>query len=81
MKINNEKINLPLKGKHKAEYKAMLKKALPNFEKAMACDPNNQFSASIKNIFGTLKDNNSVNSLVAKLAVLSKECVDFLSED
>ncbi len=81
VRLNDEKSDVALRNKYIAEYKATLRKALPHFEKAMACDPNDQVLASIKNIFGALKDTASANSLDAKLAVLSKECIDFLSEE
>lgn len=81
VKINNERGNIALRNKYIAEYKANLKNALPHFEKAMACDPNDQVLTSIKKVCGALKDTDSLSSLDSKLVILRKECIDFLSED
>ena len=81
MKVNSEKNNLELRNKYINEYKTVLKKSLPHFEKAMACDPNDQVMVSIKNVYAALKDTESIKSLDDRLAILKGECLDFLSED
>lgn len=80
VKINAEKINALLREKYVKEYKSFLRKALPHFEKAMACDSNDQVLASIKNAYGSLKDPASFNSLDSRLNELKKECVTVLVE-
>ena len=81
IKMNAEKNNAILREKYVTEYKSLLRKALPHFEKAMACDPNDQVLASIKNEYNSLKDPASFNSLDSRLNELKKECVTVLVED
>lgn len=80
-RINAEKSNVPLREKYISEYRFYLKKAVPNFEKAMACDPNDQVLASIKNAYDSLNDPAAYKSLDSRLRVLEKNCVTLLTED
>ena len=79
--INAEKSNVPLREKYISEYKSYFRKAVPYFEKAMACDPNDQVLASIKNAYDSLKDRASFKTLDSRLKVLEKSCVNLLTED
>lgn len=80
-KINSETSNKVLRDKYINEYKSALKKSLPHFEKAQACDPNEQVLISIKRIYESLKDSATFNSLELRLKELSKNCVDVLVVD
>lgn len=79
--INAEKSNIALREKYISQYKANLRKAVPYFEKAMACDPNDQVLASIKNAYDSLKDPATFKTLDSRLKVLEKNCVSLIRED
>jgi len=79
-KINGEKDKLA-RDKHIREYSSYMKKAIPFFEKAMACDPNDQLLASIKNCYTSLKDPAGFSSLNSRLKGLEQNCVTLLKED
>ncbi|WP_299497517.1 hypothetical protein [Mucilaginibacter sp.] len=61
-------------------YKAVVLKALPNLEKAQACDPSAETLALIKSMYTNLHDDAGLKSLTSRLAALSKNCLDILSE-
>ena len=63
-----------------ADYKAMIKKALPHLEKAEACDHSDETLTIIKNLYTAIKDTAGLNSLQTRLATLSKNCVTVLDE-
>ena len=80
-KINASKGNKPLYDRYIANYKSILRKSLPHFEKAMACDPNDQILQTIAKTYELLKDKTAMTSLNARLDELKKQCVDILIDD
>lgn len=80
-RVNDVKNNAELREKYLKEYQAILRKALPHLEKALACDPNDQVLESIKLGYKAINDNASFNSLEERLALLRKNCVTVLKED
>jgi hypothetical protein len=68
-------------GKELADkYKATVLKALPHLEKAQACDPSEETLTLIKKLYANIKDDGALKSLNARLGMLSKNCLDILSE-
>lgn len=63
-----------------AAYKTAVLKALPHLEKAQACDPSDETLALIKTLYTNIHDAAGLQSLNARLKVLSKKCLDILSE-
>lgn len=63
-----------------ALYKASVQKALPHLERAQACDPSDETIALIKKLYTNIHDDTSLKSLGKRLAALSKDCVDILSD-
>ncbi|MDB4926931.1 hypothetical protein [Mucilaginibacter sp.] len=61
-------------------YKAAALKALPNLEKAQACDPSAETLALIKLMYTNIHDEQGLKALNTRLAALSKNCLDILSE-
>jgi tetratricopeptide (TPR) repeat protein len=59
-------------------YNNMAKRALPNLEKAQACDPSDETLEVIKTLYKNIKDNHGLNSLNIRLKDLSKDCIDIL---
>lgn len=80
-KITAEKNNPTLHKRYQTEYKAFLRRAVPHLEKAMACDPNDQVLASIKNAYLALNDTSTFKSLDSRIDELNKNCVTVLTED
>lgn len=80
-KIKAEKANSNVHQRYMTEYKGILKRALPHLEKAMACDPNDQVLASIKNAYLALDDLSTFKSLDSRIDELNKNCVTVLTED
>ena len=79
-KINAEK-DKAVRDRYIRDYNSTMKKAIPYLEKAMACDPNEQVLASIKNCYDSLKDNKGFTGLDARLKSLEGNCVTLLKED
>ena len=79
-KINGAK-DKATRDKYIREYYASMKMAIPYLEKAMACDPNEQILASIKNCYVSLKDNAGFAGLDGRLKSLAGNCVTLLKED
>jgi tetratricopeptide (TPR) repeat protein len=61
-------------------YTNMARKALPNLEKAQACDPSDETLEVIKTIYKNIKDDQGLNSLNSRLKDLSKNCIDILND-
>ena len=80
-KINASKGNKVLYDKYIVKYKAILRKSLPYFEKAMACDPNDQVMQTITKTYELLKDRTALVTLNSRLDELKKQCVDILLSD
>ncbi|TSD65949.1 hypothetical protein FFF34_000695 [Inquilinus sp. KBS0705] len=70
----NENKRLTLK------YAAAVKKALPHLEKAQACDPDDDTLKLIKSMYKNIKDTQSAATLNARLATMSKSCIDLLDD-
>jgi tetratricopeptide (TPR) repeat protein len=62
------------------KYRVAALKALPHLEKAQACDPSDETLALIKKLYTNINDNAALQSLNGRLAALSKNCVDVLTE-
>lgn len=62
------------------KYKTAVRKALPHLEKAQACDPTNETLALIKKLYTNLHDDAALQSLNTRLAALSKNCLDILTD-
>jgi tetratricopeptide (TPR) repeat protein len=63
------------------EYYSLMRKAIPFLEKAMACDPNEQVLASIKNCYDSVQDTAGLSNLDARLKSLAQNCVTVLKEE
>jgi hypothetical protein len=62
------------------EYEKAVRKALPQLEKAQACDPSDDTLALIKLLYRNLRDDSAAKSLNTRLKELSKTCVDILND-
>lgn len=65
----------------KAAFTNMARKALPNLEKAQACDPDDDTLAIIKALYGKMQDSAGLATLGDRLKQLSAHCQDILSEN
>jgi tetratricopeptide (TPR) repeat protein len=63
-----------------AAYTNMVKMALPNLEKAQACDPSDETLEVIKTLYKNIKDEQGLNSLNSRLKDLNKKCIDILND-
>lgn len=63
-----------------ARYKTAALKAVQHLEIAQACDPNNDTLTIIKAIYTNIGDIAAINTLNERLAKLSKNCLDILSD-
>jgi tetratricopeptide (TPR) repeat protein len=54
--------------------------ALPHLEKAQACDPDENTLKIIKVLYNNLNNEAALGTLPARLAKLSKNCIDLLSD-
>ena len=61
-------------------YTNAVKKALPQLEKAQACDPSDETLAIIKSLYQKINDTQGLNSLDNRLKGLSKNCIDILTD-
>jgi hypothetical protein len=61
-------------------YNNVVKQALPQLEKAQACDPSDETLTIIKLLYKNIKDTDGANSLDARLKKLSTNCIDILSD-
>lgn len=79
-KINAE-TNITKRNNYLAEYKSYLKKSIPHYEKAMACDENDQVLTSIEKVYTALKNPEGFKTLNSRLPALKQNCIDLLIED
>jgi tetratricopeptide (TPR) repeat protein len=63
-----------------ALYMAAAKKAIPHLEKAQSCDPDDDTLTRINILLKNTKDTQGISNLKAKLAELSKSCIDLLDD-
>jgi tetratricopeptide (TPR) repeat protein len=63
------------------QYKKEVLKALPHLEKGQACDPNDDDLDMIRTLYQNIHDDEGLKTLSDRLAVLSKNCVDILSDN
>lgn len=61
-------------------YNDAARKALPQLEKAQACDPSDETLAIIKRLYRNIKDSKGLDSLDSRLKDLSKHCIDILDD-
>ena len=79
-KLNAEK-DKAARDRYIQEYNSNMRKAIPFLEKAMACDPNEQLLASIKNCYDSLNNKAGFAGLDARLKKLEANCVTLLKEE
>ena len=80
-KLNGKKSNDPAFKTLKAQYIAVAIKALKHLEIAQACDPSDETLAAIKTLYKNIGDITALNSLDERLKVMSKNCLDILSDN
>lgn len=64
-----------------AQYKALVKKALPYLEKYEACEPDEETFATITNLYKSIKDTQNLASLEARLKTMTGNCVSLLEDE
>ena len=64
-----------------AEYKLLVKKAIPYLEKYQACEPDEQTLATITNLYKSIKDLESPKTLDARLKANAVNCVSLLEDE
>lgn len=79
-KLNAAKTNAAENKRLTDIYITAIKKVLPHLEKAQACDPDNDTLSLIKTLYKNIKDDKGLSTLNSRLATLSKNCVDLLSD-
>ena len=62
-------------------YIEMARKALPQLEKAQACDPSDDTLGIIKSLYQKINDQASLSTLNDRLRLLSKNCIDILNDN
>ncbi|WP_055133625.1 hypothetical protein [Pedobacter sp. Hv1] len=63
------------------EYKTLILKAIPHLEKYQACDPDDDTLKIIIDLYKSIKDTNSINTLPARLKQMGAKCVDLLDDE
>ena len=63
------------------QYKKEVLRALPHLEKGQACDPNDDDLDMIRTLYQNIHDDQGLKSLNDRLAALSKNCIDILSDN
>jgi tetratricopeptide (TPR) repeat protein len=63
------------------QYKEEVLRALPHLEKGQACDPNDDDLDMIRTLYQNIHDDQGLKSLNERLAALSKNCIDILSDN
>jgi tetratricopeptide (TPR) repeat protein len=63
------------------EYKAMATKTIKHLEIAQACDPSDPTLAIIKMLYETIGENSALSTLDERLKIISKDCLDILSDN
>jgi tetratricopeptide (TPR) repeat protein len=79
-KLNATASNISENRKVMAQYTAAAKKAIPYLEKAQACDPDDDTLTRINILLKNTKDTAGIANLKARLAALSKTCIDLLDD-
>ena len=79
-KLNTASNDTTLNRQLTIDYNNAVRKALPNLEKAQACDPSDETLAIIKDLYKNIKDDTGLNSLDTRLKELSKNCIDILTD-
>jgi tetratricopeptide (TPR) repeat protein len=74
--VNDQALNAQLT----KDYNNAVKKALPQLEKAQACDPSDETLAIIKLLYKNIHDSREANTLDSRLKELSKNCIDILND-
>ncbi|MES2278963.1 MAG: hypothetical protein V4592_23225 [Bacteroidota bacterium] len=64
----------------KDQYKAIATKAAQHLEIAQACDPSDDTLAIIKTIYKSIGDTAALSTLDERMAKISKNCLDILSD-
>jgi tetratricopeptide (TPR) repeat protein len=64
-----------------AAYIKLVRTALPHLEKAQACDPSDDTLGIIKTLYQKINDTRGLDSLNDRLKLLSKDCLDILSDN
>lgn len=82
-KINEAKAKADIEASKKAfaEYKIYVLKALPHLEKYQACDPDEETLNIIINLYKSLKDTKSIETLNARIKDMSGKCVSLLDDE
>ncbi len=82
-KINEAKAKSDVEGSKNAfaAYKGYILKAIPHLEKYQACDPDEETLNIIINLYKSLKDSKSVETLNARLKEMSGKCVNLLEDE
>ncbi|SOD11239.1 hypothetical protein [Pedobacter xixiisoli] len=63
------------------KYKAMVQKALPHLEKYQACEPDEQTLTIITNLYKSIKEQQAIATLSARLKPLAENCVSLLEDE
>lgn len=81
--INEAKAKNDVEGNKNAfeAYKVLILKALPHLEKYQACDPDQDTLNIIINLYKSLKDTKSIETLNARLKEMSGKCVTLLDDE
>lgn len=64
-----------------AQYKALIRKALPYLEKYQACENDEETLVMIKNLYKSIKDDESLSTLDLRLKGLSVKCITLLADE
>jgi hypothetical protein len=80
-KLNAAKNNKAEYDNYLNQYKAILVKALPHLEKALACDPNEDTLSEIKYIYQSLKTPEKNATLENRLRPMSINCISLIKDD
>ena len=79
-KLNGSTTDSNLHAQLTISYTNAVKKALPHLEKAQACDPSDETLTIIKLLYKNIKDTQGLNTLEARLKLLSRDCIDILED-
>ncbi|WDF54139.1 hypothetical protein [Mucilaginibacter sp. KACC 22063] len=78
--LNASKTNINENKRLTALYNAEVKKTLHYLEKAQACDPTEDTHSLIKMLYKNIKDEQGLKFLDSRLAGLSKDCQDLITD-
>ncbi|HXI01328.1 MAG TPA: hypothetical protein VNI52_13755 [Sphingobacteriaceae bacterium] len=79
-KINASKGNKAKYDNYLYQYQKILLKVIPHFEKAQACDPNDQTLKTLKYLYQSLKTPEKYTTLNTRLETLSVNCITLLTD-